>query len=181
VTQTKWPPGNPARFTEPVSQQPHRAGPSADQAAGAPDARLQIETIRDNHPIRHRDGSYDAQTAGEVRPQSGAGAGRAIRNPRCLKLTSTAVQSPRRKFATEPQTLADLCPQSLETLPASRFEKLPAVTMLDPVPYLDCMTFNIFNLHRLIASYSDHQLMCQCGRTFIKHYCRVLYTAGGVI
>jgi hypothetical protein len=67
---------------KPVSQQPHRAGPSAHQAPRAVDARLQIANLGQHHAIWHRNGSHDAQTTGEIRLQSRSVPRRAVPHPR---------------------------------------------------------------------------------------------------
>ena len=77
----------------PISQQPHRAGSSRRQAPGSADARVQVDGQRSRDPGRDRDGSHDAQTTGEVCPQSAAVARRAVRSARCMTVEGGSLPS----------------------------------------------------------------------------------------
>ena len=68
----------------PISEQPHRAGSPAHQAPGSTDARVQVNRLRSDNPVRYRDGSHDAQTTGKIRLQSRPFAFRAVRNTRLV-------------------------------------------------------------------------------------------------
>jgi transposase-like protein len=55
-----------------LPEQSHRTGSSRRKAAGPTDARVQVSEQRSRDPGWDRDGSHDAQRAGEVRQQSAA-------------------------------------------------------------------------------------------------------------
>ena len=75
---------------EPLFEQPDRTGSPTDQALHPPHARLQIKDLRRGHSLRHRDGSHDGQTTGEVGLHSKSLA-RRFCNSRSVTVTSARV------------------------------------------------------------------------------------------
>ncbi len=82
---------------EPVPQQSHRTGSSTYQAPDPIHALLQTDDLRRDDPVRHRDGSRDAQTIGKVLLQSGTVTRRAVRDPRCIAASGIGVNPSSRR------------------------------------------------------------------------------------